>query len=60
LNKGIAQGREKGREEGRLITAKQLLALGIDHQIILQATGLSAEELYLFSKEMDDKLLKKP
>ena len=60
LNKGIAQGREKGREEGRLITAKQLLALGIDHHIILQATGLSAEELYLFSKEMDDKGLKKP
>ncbi len=60
LNKGREEGMEKGIEKGRLITAKQLLALGIDPQIILQATGLSAEELYLFSKDMDAKGLKKP
>ena len=64
MNKGMEKcievGIEKGREQGKLLTAKQLLALVIDNHIILQATGLSAEELYLFSKEMDDKGLKKP
>ena len=60
MEKCIEVGIEKGREQWKLLKAKQLLTLGIDHHIILQATGLSAEELYLFSKEMNDKGLKKP
>ncbi len=59
--KGVAKGREEGREEGiqigekkgrqegrreeKIETAKNMLKMGIDHDIIIQATGLSEADL---------------
>lgn len=37
--------REEGREEQKVLTAKNLLSAGIDRSIIMQATGLSIEQL---------------
>jgi predicted transposase/invertase (TIGR01784 family) len=48
-NKGLQEGMEKGIEKGiekeRLSNARKLKALGVDPDIICQATGLSAEEV---------------
>ncbi len=41
LEKGIAQGLEKGKIE----TARNLKQLGVSTEIIMQATGLSEEEI---------------
>jgi len=49
LKEGIAEGMEKGREEGReeekLENARKFKALGVSTEIIMQATGLSSEEI---------------
>ena len=45
MEKGIKQGIEKGIEQERLSNARKFKALGIDPDIICQATGLSAEEV---------------
>ena len=46
---GVKQGREQGREEGReeekKVMAKRLRDLGVDPQIIQEATGLTREEI---------------
>ncbi len=42
---GFAEGQAKGREEANRETARNLLALGVDVQIIARSTGLSAEEI---------------
>ncbi len=42
---GEAAGFERGREEGKIITAHNLLQLGVDVETIAKATGLSAEEI---------------
>ncbi len=49
IKQGIEQGREEGREEGRseekLDVARRLLKMGLPHDAILEATGLSEAEL---------------
>ncbi len=45
LKKGLEQGIEKGRREEDLVIAKRMLNMGIDHEIIKKATGLSDQDL---------------
>jgi len=42
---GLEEGREIGLEEGRREIAKNLLAQGIPHDVIVKATGLSYEQI---------------
>lgn len=42
---GMKIGREEGREEERAVMAQRLMDLGVDPQIIQQATGLNQEEI---------------
>ena len=42
---GVKQGREQGREEEKKVMAKRLRDLGVDPQIIQQATGLTQKEI---------------
>lgn len=48
-DEGLAEGFEKGREEGKIealrLTALQLKQAGVAFEIIVQATGLSIEEI---------------
>lgn len=44
-NRGLKEGMEKGMEKERLSTAKNLKALGVEQDIICQATGLSEEQV---------------
>ncbi len=43
--KGITEGESRGEARGRKKTALNLLQMGIDINIIRQATGLSEEEI---------------
>ncbi|MFT8259021.1 MAG: hypothetical protein ACMZI2_06905 [Candidatus Symbiodolus clandestinus] len=43
--KGREEGREEGRQDERFAIAKNLLAAGIEQQIIKASTGLSEEEI---------------
>ena len=45
MEKGIKQGIEKGMEKERLSNARKFKALGVDPDIICEATGLSAEQV---------------
>ena len=45
VEKGLAEGMEKGMEKERLANAAKLKELGVDVNIISQATGLSVEEI---------------
>ena len=45
IKEGIEKGIEKGIEQGVKTVAKNLLMIGTDDAVILQATGLSREEL---------------
>lgn len=45
LEKGLEEGLEEGREEGRRETARNLKKLGVPIPVIMDATGLSAEEI---------------
>ena len=45
LAKGRAEGRAKGRAEGRVETARNLLRMGLEVSQILEATGLSPDEI---------------
>ena len=42
---GEAKGRAKGRAEGRVETARNLLRMGLEVSQILEATGLSPDEI---------------
>ena len=42
---GLAEGRAEGRAEVKLATARNLKALNVAPDIIMQATGLSFEEI---------------
>ena len=48
-DKGIAEGIEIGREEGRAEgvsnVARKLKAMGVDYKMIVESTGLSIEEI---------------
>jgi predicted transposase/invertase (TIGR01784 family) len=43
------KGMEKGRTEGKAEVAKNLLALGVDVEVISKSSGLSVEEIKSFS-----------
>lgn len=43
--KGIEKGIEKGMEQAKVTTARNLMSLGIDDEVIMKATGLSVEQL---------------
>ena len=45
IKQGMEQGMEQGRKEGILSTARNLKSAGISQEIIMQTTGLSAEEI---------------
>ena len=44
-NKGLAKGREEGREEEKLDIARKMRILGVDVSIIIESTGLSKEQV---------------
>ena len=44
-NGEIAAARQEGREEGKLTAARNLFKLGVDLQTIVQATGLTPNEI---------------
>ena len=43
--KGLEQGREEGIEQGKAETVKRFLAVGMDWEVIMEATGLTKEQL---------------
>ena len=45
IEKGRAEGREQGRAEGKLEIAKNLLAMGIPMDKVVQASGLTKEQI---------------
>lgn len=45
IEKGRAEGREQGRAEGKLEIAKILLAMGIPMDKVVQASGLTEEQI---------------
>jgi predicted transposase/invertase (TIGR01784 family) len=45
IEKGIQLGRQEGRDEGKLEVARSLLKMGMSHESVLEATGLTADEL---------------
>ena len=42
---GIAEGREEGESKAKLTMAQNLKSMGMDNEFIMQATGLSIEEI---------------
>ena len=42
---GEAKGRAEGREEGRIEIAKSLKRLGVPMETIMQATGMSEQDI---------------
>ncbi|MGL5387641.1 MAG: hypothetical protein ACRDCA_17565 [Serratia sp. (in: enterobacteria)] len=45
LEQGIEQGIEKGEHEAALKIASSMLRNGFEHAMVIQLTGLSAEDL---------------
>ena len=45
LAKGMEIGREEGREEGRIEMARKLKALGVEVNVIMEASGLTIEQV---------------
>ena len=45
IAEGEAKGRAEGRAEGKAETALKMKALGISEDLIMQVTGLTAEEI---------------
>ena len=45
MEKGMVQGRKEGKTEGKIETARNLKQLGVSIDVIVQATGLSEEEV---------------
>ena len=45
IEQGRAEGREQGRAEGKLEIAKNLLAMGIPMDKVVQASGLTEEQI---------------
>ncbi|MBE6064435.1 MAG: Rpn family recombination-promoting nuclease/putative transposase [Clostridium cochlearium] len=53
IQKGMAQGIEKGIEKGKIEVARNLLKMGMDLLAIMQATGLSKEEIKKIEADMN-------
>ncbi len=51
IEKGIKQGEKKGQKKEKILIAKNLLMQGLDTNIIINATGLSIEEIEKLKKE---------
>lgn len=45
LQEGLQRGLQQGKREAALRIAQTMLEQGIDHNMVLQITGLSEEEL---------------
>ena len=45
MAQGIEKGIEKGRTEGFIEVARNMKSLGISTELIIKATGLTAEEI---------------
>ena len=45
MEKGLAEGMEKGLTEGKIEMAKNLKSLGVDVKTIMQASGLTEEQV---------------
>ena len=45
LEKGMAQGLEKGRSEERMETARKMKADGMPAELIVKYTGLTVEDI---------------
>ncbi|GLR10943.1 hypothetical protein GCM10007905_36630 [Mixta theicola] len=45
IEKGIQLGRQEGRNEGKLEVARSLLKMGMSHESVLEATGLTEDDL---------------
>ncbi|MBO5014707.1 MAG: hypothetical protein J6C92_02735, partial [Bacteroidaceae bacterium] len=45
MAQGIEKGIEKGRTEGFIEAARNMKSLGISTELIIKATGLTAEEI---------------
>ena len=55
IEKGRAEGREQGRAEGKLEIAKNFLAMGIPMDKVVQASGLTEEQIsYLMNKKFNE------
>lgn len=52
LEKGIEKGIEQGIEQANIKNAKNFLKLGVDVDIIVQATGLSKDKVLQLKKEI--------
>ena len=53
---GRAEGRAQGRAEGKLEIAKNLLAMGIPMDKVVQASGLTEEQISALMNQKDDKI----
>ncbi len=51
IEKGIKQGEKEGQKKEKILIAKNLLMQGLDANIIINATGLSIEEIEKLKKE---------
>ncbi|OMQ22853.1 transposase [Serratia oryzae] len=45
IEKGRVEGRQEGEREATLKIARSMLANGLDRTLVMELTGLSAEEL---------------
>lgn len=43
--RGIEKGRHEGKIEGKLEVARSLLKMGMSHESVLEATGLTEDDL---------------
>ena len=53
ISQGIAQGKELGAKENTIEIAKKMLKMKLKKEDIMEATGLSREELIKIEKEMN-------
>ena len=51
MEKGLAEGMKKGMEKRSLEIARKMLAKGMDAEMVMEITGLSAEEILLLKRE---------
>jgi predicted transposase/invertase (TIGR01784 family) len=52
IQEGIEQGLTKGQMEAKQVIARNMLALGLEFSLIVQATGLAEEEIKVLQKNL--------
>ena len=55
MEKGRAEGKEEGMNQRSLEIARKMLAQGMDEAMVMDMTGLTAEEIKLLKAEIDRK-----